>query len=55
MSEFRKHSSHPGLLQFRVMEVLQWINEGMFDVDIQSIFGLSNSLQSFTHNRQSPT
>lgn len=48
-------SSHPDLLQLGVVEVLQGVDEGAFDVDIQSVPGLSDLLQSVTCTGQSST
>ncbi len=44
---------HPDLLQLRVVEILQGVDEGAFDVDVQNIPDLSNLLQSFTSTTES--
>ena len=46
-------SSHPDVLQLCAVEVLQGVDEGVFDVDIQSVSGLSDLLQRLTYSGQS--
>lgn len=48
-SRIWEKASHPDLLQLGVLEALKGVQEGAFDVHIQSISGLSNLVQSFTH------
>lgn len=44
-----ENTSHPDLLQLGVVEALKGVYEGAFDIHIQSVSGLSNLVQSFTH------
>lgn len=51
--KLEQKSSHPDVFQLHVVEVLQGIDEGVFDVDIQFVSGNSHLMQSFTNFRQS--
>lgn len=48
-------ASHPDLLQLCVLEVLEGVYEGAFDIHVQSISGLSDLVQSLPHTWKSTT
>lgn len=44
-----ENAPHPDFLQLRVLEALEGVDEAAFHLHIQTISGLSDLVQSFTH------